>query len=73
MVARARRQLLALNDVSRQRTIPSAAQGISKPWADIANPSKMTPNDLAHVWLLRCSTPFSDEATATATLCVKRL
>ena len=36
--------VLALTDGPRQRTIPSAAQGISRPCADIANPSKIDPN-----------------------------
>ena len=31
---------MALTDGSRQRTIPSAAQGISGPCADIVDPSK---------------------------------
>ena len=42
-LASAQRQLMALTDGSRQRTIASATQGTSGPRADIVDPSKMTP------------------------------
>ena len=53
-------QHLAHTDGFRQCTIPSAAQAISGPCADIANPSKMTQSthDAGQIWY----TEFAGEA-----------